>query len=66
MEYFIIEAHLVLIPFLFVTREGLKLFLQQEKYQLLSLPSYNRKICTLQSIVQKETEYVTCHWCNWK
>jgi len=56
MEYFIIEAHLVLIPFLFVTREGLKLFLQQEKYELLFLRSYNRKICTLQSIWWKETE----------
>lgn len=67
MEYFIIEAHLVFLPFLFVTREGLKHFLQQEKYELLFSPSYNRKISTLRSIVGKEIENATCHgWCNWK
>jgi len=67
MEYFIIETHLILLPFLFVTGEELKLFLQQEKYALLFLPSYNRKISTLQSIVGKKTETMTSHGlCNWK
>jgi hypothetical protein len=67
MEYFTIEAHLVLLPFLFVRREGLKLILQQEKYELLFLPSYNRKISTLKSTGGKEIENMTCHgWCNWK
>jgi hypothetical protein len=67
MEYFIIETHLILLPFLFVTRKELKLLLEQEKYELLLLPSYNRNISTLQSNVGKETENMTCHgWCNWK
>jgi len=61
MEYFIIETYLVLLPFLFVTRKGLKLFLQQEKYELLFVPSYNRKISTLHTIVGIKTETMTCH-----
>jgi hypothetical protein len=65
MEYFIIEAHLVLLPFLFVTREGLKLLREQEEYELPFLPSCNRKISTLQFNVGKETENMTFHGrCN--
>jgi hypothetical protein len=60
--YIIIEAHLVL-PFLFVAREGLELLLEQEKYELLFLLFHERNISTSHSNVGRETENLTCHGC---